>query len=140
MKLLLITAGFYEDIAALLRSGACEAMAARGIAWDELSVPGALEIPPAIAITHARRPDAYDGYVALGCVIRGETTHYDYVCAESARGLMELGIREQLAIGNGILTVENKAQAVRRADPAQKNKGADAVAAALSLAGLRQAY
>jgi 6,7-dimethyl-8-ribityllumazine synthase len=102
-------------------------------------VPGALEIPVAIAMAAASQQQ-FDGYVALGCVIRGETSHYQTVCAESARGLMDLALAENLAIGNGIITVENEAQAWERADVAQKDKGGDAARAALALATLRQRF
>jgi 6,7-dimethyl-8-ribityllumazine synthase len=98
-----------------------------------------LEIPAAIAIANASEQH-FDGYVALGCVIRGETTHYETVCSESARGLMNLAIVENLAIGNGILTVEDELQAWERADAAKKDKGGDAARAAVSLAMLRKKF
>ena len=132
-KLLIIAGAFYRDIADALIKGATEAAAAAGAQADVIEVPGALEIPG--AIVQAEIGEAgYDGYVALGCVIRGETTHYDYVCGESARGLMELNLNGVIA-GNGILTVENRSQALKRA--VDKNKGADATQAALSLIALR---
>ena len=112
-KYLIIEARFYEDLANEMAAGAEETFTAAGVACERISVPGALEIPTAISI--AAMTGDYAGYVALGCVIRGETTHYDYVCGESARGLMQLGIDKQLAIGNGILTVENRDQAWARA-------------------------
>jgi len=116
------------------RGGATAAEA--GVSVEHLIVPGALEIPPAIAVAnHARR---FDAYVALGCVIRGETTHYELVAGESCRGLMDLGIRDRALIGNGILTVENEAQALVRADPAQGDKGGDAAMAALALLAWRE--
>jgi 6,7-dimethyl-8-ribityllumazine synthase len=98
-----------------------------------------LEIPVAIAMATASQKH-FDGYVALGCVVRGETTHYETVCSESARGLMDLAIAENLAIGNGILTVEDESQAWERADAAQKDKGGDAARAAVSLSMLRQRF
>ncbi|MHA6288508.1 6,7-dimethyl-8-ribityllumazine synthase [Maricaulis sp. CAU 1757] len=135
-KLLIIAGAFYRDIADALIAGAEGAANAAGAAFDTVEVPGALEIPG--AIVQAELAEAgYDGYVALGCVIRGETTHYDYVCGESARGLMDLNL-EGLAVGNGILTVENRAQALQRAR--DKNKGADAANAALSLIALRDRF
>ena len=135
-KLLIIAGTFYRDIADALIQGAQEAVAAAGAAADLVEVPGALEIPG--AIVQAEIADAgYDGYVALGCVIRGETTHYDYVCGESARGLMELNLNGVIA-GNGILTVENRDQAMVRA--VDKKKGADATNAALSLIALRDKF
>ena len=102
-------------------------------------MPGALEIPAAIAMA-AANPCQYDGFIALGCVIRGETTHYETVCRESARGLMDLAIQRNLAIGNGILTVENSEQAWERADINRKDKGGDAARAALSMANVAKRY
>lgn len=140
--LLVIVAPFYRDIADELCAGASEALRKAGATFDVLEVPGAFEIPGAIAIAQAGadkgRGKHYDGYVALGCVIRGETSHYDYVCGESARGLMELTVNRQLAIGYGILTVENGDQAWARARRSEKNKGADAVEAALRMIDLRK--
>lgn len=135
-KLLLVAGTFYRDIADALIKGAKEAAAAAGAEADLVEVPGALEIPG--AIVQAEIAEAgYDGYVALGCVIRGETTHYDYVCTESARGLMDLNLEGVIA-GNGILTVENRAQALKRA--VDKKKGADAANAALALIALRDRF
>jgi len=135
-KLLAVAGTFYRDIADALIKGAQEAAAAAGAQIDIVEVPGALEIPGAIVQAEIAEAD-YDGYVALGCVIRGETTHYDYVCTESARGLMELNLSGVIA-GNGILTVENRAQALKRA--VDKKKGADAANAALSLIALRDRF
>ena len=135
-KLLAVAGTFYRDIADALIKGAQEAAAAAGAELEVVEVPGALEIPGAIVQAEIAEAD-YDGYVALGCVIRGETTHYDYVCTESARGLMELNLSGVIA-GNGILTVENRAQALKRA--VDKNKGADAANAALSLIALRDRF
>ncbi len=136
--LLFVEANFYTHISDMLAEGAAAAARKAGATFDRLTVPGALEIPGAIAIVaHAGK---YDGFVALGCVIRGETSHYDTVCTESARGLMDLTIRERLAIGNGILTVENEAQALRRADPHDLDKGGGAVLAALALLGTKQSF
>jgi 6,7-dimethyl-8-ribityllumazine synthase len=116
---------------------------AHGADFDVVTVPGALEIPTAIAMADeaGRYPTAprYDGFVALGCIIRGETYHFEIVAGESARGVMALTM-DGVAIGNGILTVENEAQALVRADPAQKNKGGEAAVAAMALLGLRQKY
>ncbi|TAE32825.1 MAG: 6,7-dimethyl-8-ribityllumazine synthase [Alphaproteobacteria bacterium] len=131
MKIAIIIADFYLDIATMLEQGATKALYDAGHEVDIIRVPGALEIPPAISFASLHHH--YDGYVALGCVIRGETTHYDTVCNESARALMDLGVQHLLPIGNGILTVENHAQAIVRADPAQKNKGRDAALACLAL-------
>ncbi|WEX07461.1 6,7-dimethyl-8-ribityllumazine synthase [Chelativorans sp. AA-79] len=113
-KLLIVEARFYDDLADGLLESAREALDEAGADYDVVTVPGALEIPGAIAQAHgaARKGGvAYDGYVALGCVIRGETYHFEIVSNESARGLMDLTVREGLAIGNGILTVENEEQA-----------------------------
>lgn len=131
MKLLLVVADFYQDIADMLTKGAISACIEAKADYEIITVAGALEIPIAIAIKSQN--NFYDGYVALGCVIRGETSHYDTVCNESARGIMELGIKQYLAIANGIITVENKEQALARADMSQKNKGGGAVNACLGL-------
>ncbi len=133
---MIIVAGFYEHISEMLIAGAVAECKKRGVEHDIVQVAGALEIPPAIAMLESGEQE-YDGYVALGCVIRGETSHYETVCNESARGLMDLGVRYHLAIGNGILTVENEAQALERADISRKNKGAGAVSACLGLVELR---
>ena len=115
MKLLIVVSPYYKDIADHMIAGAKAEIEAAGGAWELVEVPGALEVPTAISI--ADRRSNFDGYVALGCVIRGETTHYDTVCNDSSRALQLLGL-QGLAIGNGILTVENHAQAAVRADPA----------------------
>jgi 6,7-dimethyl-8-ribityllumazine synthase len=133
-RVLLVEARFHATVNDLLLAGARAALEAAGAETTHLVVPGALEVPPAIAIAHASgRGGRFDAYVALGCVIRGETTHYELVAGESCRGLMDLGARERLAIGNGILTVEDEAQAIARADPAQGDKGGAAAVAALTL-------
>ncbi|WP_339744919.1 6,7-dimethyl-8-ribityllumazine synthase [uncultured Maricaulis sp.] len=135
-RILMIVATFYREIADALITGASEALTAAGASFEIVEVPGALEIPG--AITQAVLGEAsYDGYVALGCVIRGETTHYDYVCSESARGLMDLSLRG-IPLGNGILTVENRDQALKRA--IDKNKGADVAGACLALIALRDRF
>ena len=133
VKLLIVVAPFYRDIADMLIEGATAEIAAAGGTHELAEVPGALEIPTAIAM--ADRMRKFDGYVALGCVIRGETTHYETVCNDSARGITLLGLQGVL-VGNGILTVENRDQAVARADTARMNKGAGAAAAALHLISL----
>ena len=138
--LLIVEARFYEDLANELVAGAIEAIEAAGAAYDRVSVPGALEIPAAIKFAHVGNAAQYDGYVALGCVIRGETSHYDSVCDESARGLQDLALQHNLAIGNGILTVENDKQAWARANRSDKNKGAGAAEAALVMAGLKTKF
>lgn len=136
--ILIVDARFYDDIADELNAGATEALAAAGVAYEQISVPGALEIPAAIRM--AAETGKYAGFVALGCVIRGETTHYDYVCNESARGLAELALNRMLPIGNGILTVENRTQALARARVADKNKGAFAANACLSMLALKRKF
>ena len=136
-KLLIVVAPYYKDIADGLIAGATAEIEAAGATWELVEVPGALEIPPAIATAH--RLSNFDGYVALGCIIRGETTHYDTVCNDSSRGLMLLGL-QGAALGNGILTVENHEQAAVRADPAGQNKGGGAAAAALHLIALQRRW
>jgi 6,7-dimethyl-8-ribityllumazine synthase len=130
-RVLIVEARFYAHINDLLLTGATRVLDAAGAETAHVVVPGALEIPPAVAM--ARESGRFDAYVALGCVIRGETTHYELVAGESCRGLMDLGIRAGVAIGNGILTVENEAQALVRADPADQDKGGGAALAALRL-------
>jgi len=137
VKLLIVVAPFYRDVADDLVSGARAVAAACGAEVELIEVPGALEVPTAIAI--AERMAKFDGYVALGCVIRGETTHYDTVCNDSSRALSLLGL-QGACIGNGILTVENRDQAVVRADPAGQNKGGGAAAAALHLIALSRKW
>jgi 6,7-dimethyl-8-ribityllumazine synthase len=137
--LLLVEALFYEHIAADLRRGAERAVAAAGATCETVSVPGAFEIPAAIAFA-AEAAERYDGFVALGCVIRGETTHYDHICAETARALQDLAVRDGLAIGFGILTCENEAQALVRASPEDRDQGGRAVRACLSLVELRRRF
>ena len=126
--LLIVISPYYKDIAANLLAGAKAAVTASGATYDVAEVPGALEVP--IAIRLACNNDKYQGFVALGCIIRGETTHYDTVCNDSSRGLSELGL-QGLCIGNGILTVENRTQADVRADYMGQNKGGGAAEAAL---------
>ena len=137
VKLLIVVAPYYRAIADHLIAGARALATSCGAEVDVVEVPGALEVPTAIAM--AERQAKYDGYVALGCIIRGETTHYDTVCADSSRGLSLLGL-QGACIGNGILTVENYAQAEVRADPAAHNKGGGAAAAALHLIALSRKW
>ena len=137
VKLLIVVAPYYKDIADNLVAGARATATACGAETDLVEVPGALEIPSAIAL--AERLAKYDGYVALGCIIRGETTHYDTVCNDSSRALSLLGL-QGACIGNGILTVENRPQAEVRADPAAQNKGGGAAAAALHLIALARKW
>ena len=127
---------FYDDIADHLMSGTKAALEKLGVTYETYTVPGALEIPAAIIM--GADSGKFDAFVALGCVIRGETAHYDIVAGESARALMDLGTSDGLIIGNGILTTETKDQAITRADPAQKNKGKAAVDAVMSLLKLKE--
>jgi 6,7-dimethyl-8-ribityllumazine synthase len=138
-RILVVVAQFNSEITTLLREGALEALSMLGAQATVIEVPGALEIALAATIAlHAAREAgaAYEGVVALGCVIRGETYHFEIVANESARALTDLSIAMRLPLGNGILTVENEQQAITRADPKQGNKGADAALAALSLVRL----
>jgi 6,7-dimethyl-8-ribityllumazine synthase len=135
--ILVVEAPYYAHIAAELRRGAERALDVGGATHESISVPGAFEIPAAIGLA-AHANQRFDGYVALGCVIRGETTHYDHICAESARGLQDLAIRDGLAVGYGILTVENEAQALVRAAPDGRDHGGAAVRACLAMVELKR--
>ena len=136
-RVLIVVAPYYKDIADNLIAGARAEIEAAGGTAELAEVPGALEIPTAIGM--AARLCDYDAYVALGCVIRGETTHYDTVCNDSSRAIQLMGL-QGLCIGNGILTVENRDQAVVRADPADQNKGGGAATAALHLLALSRKW
>lgn len=142
--ILIVEARFYDDIADELFKGASAALEGRGCTFDRIAVPGAFEIPAAIrfALDAMERAGGvrYDGFVALGCVIRGETSHYDYVCGESARGLQDLALGHSLAIGYGILTVETSDQAWARASVERGNKGAAAVNACLDMVELKTRF
>ena len=141
LRMLIVEARFYDHIADALLAGATRVLDEAGAQHDRLSVPGALEVPAAIAfaVDAAQRKKApYDGVVALGCVIQGETYHFELVSNESARGLMDLSIDRQLAIGNGILTVDNEAQARARSTDDGRNKGASAARAALAMVALKR--
>ncbi len=134
---LIIEARFYDHFNDMLVEGARTALKAAGHKVDVLTVPGALEIPGAIALAEAS--GQYEGFVAIGVVIRGETFHFEIVAGESARGIMALTM-DGFAIGNGILTVENEQQALVRADPKQKNKGGEAAQAAMALLTLKEKF
>jgi 6,7-dimethyl-8-ribityllumazine synthase len=136
-RFLIVEARFYEHLNDMLIAGARGALEAAGHEVEVVTVPGALEIPGAIAL--ASESDRFDGFVAIGVVIRGETYHFEIVAGESSRGVMALTM-DGLAVGNGILTVENEAQAVARADPAQGNKGAGAAEAAMALLALQEKF
>jgi len=140
VRILIVESGYYQDIADTLLAGARRALDAAQAAYDVVTVPGALEIPQAIAIAldAARRPKTYEGVVALGCVIRGETSHYDIVAGQSARALMDIGVGRKMPVGNGILTVDTAAQAAARAALDKGDKGGTAAKAALALIRLKR--
>jgi len=140
VRILIVESRYYEDIADMLLEGARRALEAAGAAYDVVRVPGALEIPQAIAIALDSKfgAEAFHGVVALGCVIRGETSHYDIVAGESARALMDIGVGRGIPVGNGILTVDTAAQAKVRAAPDKGDKGGTAAKAALALLRLKR--
>ena len=136
-RFLIVEARFYDHLNDMLVAGARAALEGEGHEGEVLTVPGALEVPGAIAL--ASESGQFDGYVGIGVVIRGETYHFEIVAGESARGIMALTM-DGMAIGNGILTVENEEQALVRADPKQKNKGGEAAMAALALLKLQERF
>ncbi|SRR5690606_27672135 len=138
-SILIVEARFYPDISDALLAGARAVFEAEGVRFERAEVPGALEIVPAITLAEASG-HGFDGYVALGCVIRGETGHYDIVAGESARGLTDLAVSRALAIGNGILTVDTHQQAMVRASVDGRDKGGDAARACLALIALRRRF
>ncbi|MBP7704917.1 MAG: 6,7-dimethyl-8-ribityllumazine synthase [Caulobacter sp.] len=140
IRILIVEGRFYSDLADALLAGATDAIGAFGAEYDVVTVPGALEIPAVIAIAEdaGDRGVRYDGYVALGTVIRGETYHFEIVSNESSRGLMDLAVRKGLAIGNGILTVEDEEQAWARARASEGDKGGGAARACLEVISIRQ--
>ena len=138
---LIIDAPYYENISGELTAGAVEVLDAAGATYDKLDVPGVLEIPAALSMALEAAQTGgkqYDGFITLGCVIRGETTHYEVVAFESARALMDLSIAECIALGNGIQTVENEAQALARARKSELNKGGHAAEAVLQMIKIRE--
>jgi 6,7-dimethyl-8-ribityllumazine synthase len=140
-RILVVEARFYDDIADALLAGARRVLEAEGVAFDRVSVPGSLEIPAAIvmaldAAARNRRP--YEGVVALGCVIRGDTIHFDIVAIQSARALIDIAVARSLPIGNGILTVDSEAQAWARARAEEADKGGDAARAALAMVRIKR--
>ena len=140
---LIVESRYYDAIAAELLAGATEALEAAGATYERIEVPGAFEIPAAVRFAVEAGGGAqgpFDGYVGLGCVIRGETTHYDYVCQESARGLQDLALQYGIAIGYGVLTTENRDQAWVRADRGQGNKGGTVADACLTMIALRRQF
>jgi 6,7-dimethyl-8-ribityllumazine synthase len=137
-RLLMVISPYYKGVADMMQRGAEAAAEEAKATLDRVFVPGAFEIPAAIAL--AAKTGNWDGYLALGCVVRGETSHYDYVCGESARGLMDLTVRDGLAIGYGILTVNTLAQAEARADPNRGDKGGESARAALAMIALKRHF
>ena len=143
--IMIVEARYYAHICDELLKGAVAALEQAGATHERITVPGAFEVPAAIryAVSAAARGATnarFDGFIALGCVIRGETTHYDYVCEQSSRGLQDLALAHNLAIGFGILTVENEAQALARADVGRKNKGGEAARACLAMIALKNRF
>lgn len=136
--ILIVTSPYYEDVAKLLMNGTQTALNDASATFDIIEASGALEIP--LAIKLGMESGKYDGALALGCVIRGETSHYDIVCNESARGITNLALENNFPIGNAILTCDTMEQAVQRADPREKNKGADAVSAVLGLIKIKEQF
>jgi len=138
-NVLIIEARFYDTFHDLLLQGAKVVLDKAGASYDVVTVPGALEIPSILSLA-AKNTSKYDAYIVLGVVIRGETTHYDLVCNESARGIYNVALEHDLAVGNGILTVENEEQALDRADPARQDKGGGAAKAALAVLELKKKF
>jgi 6,7-dimethyl-8-ribityllumazine synthase len=142
--IMIIDAPYYADVSAELVKGATQTLDAAGATHELFTVPGAFEIPGAIRLAMSAKgkdgEPVFDGFIALGCVIRGETSHYDYVCGESARGLMDLAVRDKACIGYGILTVENKDQAIARAAGKKSVKGKDAAEACLAMIALKRRF
>ena len=140
-RILVVEARFYDDIADVLLAGATRVLEGAQVSFDRISVPGSLEIPAAIAMAldaAERRGQPYDGVVALGCVIRGDTIHFEIVSMESARALMDLSVARALPLGNGIVTVNTEAQAWARARPEEGDKGGDAARTALAMVRLKR--
>ncbi len=140
-NILIVEARFYDDIADALVDGATAVLDEAGARHERLRVPGAFEIPAAIGFA-ARSPDGggFDGFIGLGCVIRGQTTHYDYVCQQSARGLQDLAARQGVALGYGILTCENREQALARARRDEQDRGGGAARACLAMIEIRRRF
>lgn len=143
--IMVVESRFYQDIADELRKAVTGVLDEAGATYEHFTVPGAFEVPAAIAIAvrslqHDTARRRFDGYIALGCVLRGETTHYDYVCQESARALQDLAVRFSLALGYGILTCENHAQALARARHDQKDRGGHAARACLAMIELKRKF
>ncbi|AQX18285.1 6,7-dimethyl-8-ribityllumazine synthase [Bartonella sp. CDC_skunk] len=140
LRVLIVEARFYDEISDSLLAGAVSVLQKAEVSYDIITVPGALEIPCAITLAEKNNEIYYDGYIALGCVIRGETYHFEIVADNSCRALMDLTVYQQLAIGNGILTVENELQAWERVRNDEKNKGGFAAKAALCMIALKKKF
>ena len=143
--IMLVVSKYYKEIAEQLLAGSIEELKKNGSTWEILEVPGAFEIPAAISMSinsnkELKSSNPIDGYVALGCVIRGETSHYDYVCGETARGLQAIAIEHSVPLGFGLLTVENKKQAEERAFVNRKNKGGEATSVCLKMLELKNNF
>ena len=143
--ILIVDAPYYTHIVEDLVKGAASTLEAGGATWDRISVSGAFEVPITIryavqSMEELATGPRYDGYLALGCVIRGETTHYDHICEEASRAIMDLTMRDSLALGFGILTCETMDQAIVRADPKGKNKGAEAARACIAMIGVKRRF
>ena len=136
-RVLIVAAPYYRQVTDWMAASAEAHLTAAGASCSRIEVPGAFELPTAIAL-EAKGAAGWDGYLALGCVVRGATSHDDYVCGESARALMDLGVRDGLAIGYGVLTVESLEQAEERADPARRDKGGEASRAVAALIALKR--
>ena len=137
MKILIIQSPYYKEICDELRLGAIEALEAENVKYDVIDVPGAFEVPAAISYALASQKE-YAGFVTLGCVIRGETAHFDIVAIESARAILDLSVSQKLCVGNAILTVENRGQAMVRASRDQKNLGGEAAKVCLEMIKLKE--
>jgi 6,7-dimethyl-8-ribityllumazine synthase len=138
--ILIVEARFYDDIADAMLQGALAALEAAGASHDRITVPGSLEVPAAIAMALDAKGRSYDGVVALGCVIRGDTIHFEIVSEQSARGLMDLSVARKVPLGNGILTVDTEAQAWARAKMDEADKGGDAARAALAMLAIKRGF
>ena len=138
--ILLVVAPYYRDISDQLVAGTVGELERAGASWERLDVAGAFEIPAAISMAHHARNRSFDGYVALGCVIRGETSHYDHICTETARAIQDLAVTQHLAIGFGVLTCENGEQARVRAAVDRKNKGGEAARACLGTIAVKRSF
>lgn len=139
-RILVIEARFYDHLADMLLEGATAELEKAGAVWETITVPGILELPAALAMVLDGARPPYDGFVTLGCAIRGESDHYHHISAECIRALNELSVGHRLAFGNGVLTVHNEEQALKRADPTRKNIGGQAARACLAMLALKRRF